>query len=156
MVLFADTFLGTTTQFLSFISPLAPIFKRLGLVDEKSEVSKFTPVFSLKTLWGGWGFIAMMAAGAYASSSLSATRHVVPGLLSSAPTAPSLILNKANPLIQPVLAGLLMWFGSRTALGCTSGNGLSGFSLLSVNALVAVAGMFGAGIATAQIAKTFL
>jgi hypothetical protein len=123
MLLFADTFLGTTSQFLSVISPLAPIFKALGLADDKSEISKWAPIFSLKTIVGGWGFVGMMAAGAFASSSLSGTRHLVSGLVSSAANAdtPSVILNKANPMIQPLLAGVLLWFGSRTALGCTSG-----------------------------------
>lgn len=157
MVLFADTFLGTTSQFLSLIAPLQPIFRALGLADSKSEISKWSPIASAKTIVGGWGFVGMMAAGAYFSSTLSGTRNIVPGLLAEGVTAaPSLILDKAHPLIQPLVAGALLWFGSRTALGCTSGHGISGFSLLSVNSLVAVASMFGSGIAAAQILKNYV
>jgi hypothetical protein len=179
MLLFGDTFLGTSSQFLSLISPLAPVFRALGLIDEKSEIAKWAPVLSLKTMVGGWGFVASMALGAYASSRWSGTRGVVSGLVSSAGNAdtPFVVLNKAHPLIQPVVAGVLLWFGSRTALGCTSGgflkrgrdrlflvlivgqptgHGISGFSLLSVNSIVATAAMFGSGIASALILKNFV
>lgn len=157
MFLFADTFLGTTSQFLSFISPLQPIFKSLGLADSSSEISKWSPVLSLKTVLGGWGFVTLMGIGAYTASSLAGTRNVVPGLLATAASdAPSIILSKTHPVVQPILAGVLLWFGSRVALGCTSGHGISGFSLLSVNSVVAVASMFGAGIAAAQVLENFV
>ncbi|KAI9029481.1 hypothetical protein DFJ74DRAFT_754883 [Hyaloraphidium curvatum] len=156
MLLFGDTFLGTTSQFLSLIAPAGRLFHRLGLADSKSEISKWMPVASVRTVVGGWGFVAMMAAGAYAAAKLGGTRRLVEGLTSAGVGAPSIVLSKANPLVQPVLAGVLLWFGSRTALGCTSGHGLSGFSLLSVNSVVAVASMFGTGILTAQVLKHFV
>ena len=40
-----------------------------------------------------------------------------------------------------------MLFGSRLASGCTSGHGLSGMALLSVQSIVAVCAMFGTAIA---------
>lgn len=155
MFLFGDSFLGTSTQFVSLIAPLAPLFQKLGLADKSSEVSKFAPIVSLKTVLGGWGFLASLVAGAYTSASISGTLGKIPGLL-AATNGPTLVLSKAHPLVQPVVAGMLLWFGARTALGCTSGHGISGFSLLSINSIVAVASMFGAGIAVAQTLKMFV
>lgn len=44
--------------------------------------------------------------------------------------------------------GALMILGARTALGCTCGHGISGFSELSINSIFAACAIFGAGIAT--------
>jgi hypothetical protein len=54
--------------------------------------------------------------------------------------------------LHPGLAyagGAALVFGSRAAGGCTSGHGISGFSLLSAASAVAVPSMFGGGIAAA-------
>ena len=47
------------------------------------------------------------------------------------------------------LAGVAIGFGTKTSGGCTSGNGLSGTSMLSPAALVATATFFGTAIAAA-------
>ena len=48
-----------------------------------------------------------------------------------------------------IVGGFLMLFGSRLGSGCTSGHGISGFSLLFVNSVVAVPAMFAGGICAA-------
>ncbi|KAM0717955.1 hypothetical protein Q7P37_006287 [Cladosporium fusiforme] len=72
----------------------------------------------------------------------------------------ALALNQQGPrgggvlvetIVRPwhaLLGGFVMAFGARLGGGCTSGHGLSGLSALSMSSLVAVAGMFGAGILT--------
>jgi hypothetical protein len=47
------------------------------------------------------------------------------------------------------IGGFLMLFGSRWADGCTSGHGISGCAILTMEAFVAVPMMFAGGIATA-------
>lgn len=51
------------------------------------------------------------------------------------------------------VGGLVMVFGARMANGCTSGHGLTGSALLSLNSLTGTAAMFGGGIATAFIVQ---
>ena len=58
--------------------------------------------------------------------------------------------------LHPALAyagGAALVLGSRTAGGCTSGHGISGFSMLSAASVVAVPAMFGGGIGTAFAVK---
>ncbi|KAI9029482.1 hypothetical protein DFJ74DRAFT_765280 [Hyaloraphidium curvatum] len=156
MVILGDTFLGTTSQMVSLLAPFQPVFAALGLADSKSEVTRWAPFLSSKTLFGGLGFLSMLTAGAYVSSRLGGVNGSVRGLLEGGVGGPSILLFKDHPIVQPLLAGMMIWFGSRTALGCTSGHGISGFSLLSVNSVVAVAAMFGTGILTAQVLNAVL
>ena len=54
----------------------------------------------------------------------------------------------ARDLGQHLLGGALMGFGGVTAMGCSIGQGLSGLSLLSAGAFLAVAGIvFGTWLA---------
>ncbi|KAI0175899.1 hypothetical protein GGR52DRAFT_335720 [Hypoxylon sp. FL1284] len=52
---------------------------------------------------------------------------------------------------RAVLGGSLLALGSRMAGGCTSGHGISGFSLLSVSSFVSVVAMFAGGAAVAAV-----
>ena len=54
-------------------------------------------------------------------------------------------------VVAPILfaAGLMIGFGAKTAGGCTSGNGLSGMSMLSAASLAATCTFFGTAIAVA-------
>jgi len=74
--------------------------------------------------------------GAAASSTLSGTRGAESHTLS--------------PLVL-VCGGFCLLLGARIAQGCTSGHGISGFSQLPLTSLVAVAAMFGSGIASALV-----
>lgn len=53
------------------------------------------------------------------------------------------------------IGGFCLLFGARMARGCTSGNGISGLSLLSTVGLICSCGMFGGAIATAMILKSY-
>ncbi len=57
-------------------------------------------------------------------------------------------------LVQLVLGGLLVGFGTRLANGCTSGHGVCGISRLSPRGVVASAVYIGAGMATMALART--
>jgi uncharacterized membrane protein YedE/YeeE len=55
----------------------------------------------------------------------------------------------ASSWLRVLHAGVLMLVGSRLAAGCTSGHGLSGMALLSINSFIMVPAMFAGAIATA-------
>jgi uncharacterized membrane protein YedE/YeeE len=55
-----------------------------------------------------------------------------------------------------LLAGGLIGFGAKTAGGCTSGNGLSGTSLLSPAGLAATATFFGTAIAVSFVIEAVI
>ena len=54
-------------------------------------------------------------------------------------------------LLLAMLGGVLLIFGARVANGCTSGHGISGFSLLGMRSMVATCGMFAGGIVFAHV-----
>jgi uncharacterized protein len=60
-----------------------------------------------------------------------------------------------DALVGPILlgAGVLVGYGAKLAGGCTSGNGLSGTSILSPAALAATATFFATGIAVSFLTK---
>ena len=53
-----------------------------------------------------------------------------------------------QPLWLTALAGLLVGFGTRLGLGCTSGHGVCGIARLSLRSVVATVTFMGAGILT--------
>lgn len=77
--------------------------------------------------------------GAFLSSSLSHSFRVPNGV----PLSP----------VNAALGGLLLILGARLANGCTSGHGISGFSLLSTRSIAATCGMFMSGIMLAHILR---
>ena len=59
-------------------------------------------------------------------------------------------------LAQGILSGILMGFGGVTALGCTIGQGISGFSTLALGSIITfVAIVAGVGVATAFALQAF-
>uniref|UniRef100_A0A7S1KLY3 Sulphur transport domain-containing protein n=1 Tax=Percolomonas cosmopolitus TaxID=63605 RepID=A0A7S1KLY3_9EUKA len=56
---------------------------------------------------------------------------------------------------RPFISGALLVGGARLMGGCTSGHGLSGMGLLSIPSFIAVASMFGAGIAAGHVENYF-
>ena len=50
-----------------------------------------------------------------------------------------------SSVVVNILGGMLVLFGSRLGQGCTSGHGISGFSLLGTHSIVATCTMFGGG-----------
>ena len=61
-------------------------------------------------------------------------------------------------VVAPILfvAGLLIGFGAKTAGGCTSGNGLSGTSMISPAALAATATFFATAIVVSFVIKAVI
>ena len=55
-----------------------------------------------------------------------------------------------------LVAGVLIGFGSKAAGGCTSGNGLSGVSMLSLASIVATAIFFVTGIAVSVLIEAVI
>mmetsp|Transcript_4301 Transcript_4301/g.8429 ORF Transcript_4301/g.8429 Transcript_4301/m.8429 type:complete len:736 (-) Transcript_4301:163-2370(-) len=85
---------------------------------------------------GNWWQVIYIAAailGALACSKITGTYGMAKGV----------------PVLHAVLGGFTMILGSRMASGCTSGHGLSGMALLSVQSIFAVPAMFAGGIVTA-------
>jgi len=78
-------------------------------------------------------YILSAALGAYVAASAGGTLGTSRGV----PPGPAFV------------GGFLMLFGSRMAGGCTSGHGLSGMALLSLQSLAGVPAMFAGGIAAA-------
>lgn len=58
----------------------------------------------------------------------------------------------ASPLMM-VIAGLLVGFGTRLGLGCTSGHGICGMSRLSKRSIVATVSFMFAGFVTVYIVR---
>jgi uncharacterized membrane protein YedE/YeeE len=61
-------------------------------------------------------------------------------------------------LVAPILiaSGVLIGYGAKAAGGCTSGNGLSGTSLISPSSLTATATFFGTAIAVSFMIKAVI
>lgn len=85
---------------------------------------------------------AGIALGAYLCSSALVSGVAAPYLSNTLPAA------SAMSTTEGVVGGFLLVAGARLAAGCTSGHGISGFGLLSLNSVIAVASMFAAGMAT--------
>lgn len=83
-----------------------------------------------------------VALGSFLCSSALVSGTQAPYLSNTLPAA------SAMSTAEGVVGGFLLVAGARLAAGCTSGHGISGFGLLSLNSVIAVASMFAAGMAT--------
>ncbi len=111
-----DTFFGTnsrTIESLSFVAPVAYTLELLMLWSDRS----LGPTF-------GIGATAGIIAGSFAYAMASKTFRWE-GLAGAEDTA------------NHVVGGLLMGFGGVLALGCTIGQGLTGFSTLAIGSILA-------------------
>jgi len=70
---------------------------------------------------------------------------------------PKLVTNykHSGEILGSIIGGFLIMFGARMAGGCTTGNGISGFSSLSFSGAISVPFMFIGGIVTAFTLKFF-
>lgn len=59
-------------------------------------------------------------------------------------------------LVQVIIAGLLVGFGTVMGSGCTSGHGVCGVSRMSIRSLIATATFIFAGILSVWIVRSFL
>ena len=114
---------------------------RLGVTGAVSEViDRVGKRRSLAVDWRGWFLIGLVAGGL-----MFALVHGGPGFTGYSWLTETFDSDAAIALIL-LVAGLMIGFGAKTAGGCTSGNGLTGTSLLSRAALAATATFFGTAI----------
>jgi uncharacterized protein len=104
---------------LSFTAPMAHSLDLLTLWSDRNTTASFGVTVTLGVLLGS------------AASALLRREFRVESFRS------------AEDLGNHLLGGLLMGFGGVTAVGCSIGQGISGMSLLSAGACLAVAGMVG-------------
>lgn len=135
MLLFAHRAIGASSSFIAVsanaIAAVAPdvVKNTKALADAKDGASNWLqPVY-----------VSAAALGSYLAARLSNTVGVPSGLSLSHTSA--------------ALGGFLLLFGARVANGCTSGHGISGFSLLGLRSISATAAMFGGAIATAVVLR---
>ena len=113
---------------------------RLGVTGAVSEVIDRVGRSSLRFDWRGWFLIGLLVGGL-----LFALVRGGPGFTGYSWLTETFDSNAAIALIL-LVAGLMIGFGAKTAGGCTSGNGLTGTSMLSRAALAATATFFGTAI----------
>jgi uncharacterized membrane protein YedE/YeeE len=113
---------------------------RLGVTGAFSEVIVRVGRRSLAFDWRGW-FLVGLVVGGLAFVLIRGE----PGFHGYSWLTETFDSGAAIGLIL-VVAGVLIGFGAKTAGGCTSGNGLTGTSMLSRAALAATATFFGTAI----------
>ena len=125
---------------------------RLGVTGGFSEVVAQVSRRSVRFDWRGWFAIGVLLGG---------TLFLV---LNGAPTFEGYgwltdTFHGGEQVVIGLLllvAGVLIGFGAKTAGGCTSGNGLSGTSMLSPAAFVATPTFFGTAIAVSFLIKAVI
>ncbi|NBX53620.1 MAG: YeeE/YedE family protein [Betaproteobacteria bacterium] len=108
---------------MSFVAPMAYTLDWLMFFSDKSKVLSFGIVSALGVVCGS------------AVSSLSNGSFRWEGF------------SQISDLSHHLLGAVLMGVGGVTAMGCTIGQGVSGLSVLSLNALLAVLGIFAGALA---------
>ncbi|KAJ3329873.1 hypothetical protein HDU93_000749 [Gonapodya sp. JEL0774] len=141
--------LGASSALVAVASPLAPLLKYLGILDEDTELAKWR--FPSWDALGKISFAIAAILGGYASSSTSGTFATGSGL-----AAAPLVIATIGWKAQAVIGGWMLLFGARVAGGCTSGHGISGFGFLGVTSVAAVAAMFGGGFGMAAVLKCLI
>lgn len=110
----------------------------LSFVGPMGETLLWTMLSTGRPLGFGVAVIGGTLAGAFATAIL--TRGFRPESFGSAPQ-----------MLRAVAGGLLMGFGGVLALGCSIGQGLSGFSTLSLGSFVALAGIVAGAFAALSL-----
>ena len=113
---------------------------RLGVTGAFSEVIARVGRRSLNFDWRGWFLVGLVAGGLAFALVRGGPDFDGYGWLTRTFESSVWIA------VILLLSGLLIGFGAKTAGGCTSGNGLTGTSMLSRAALAATATFFGTAI----------
>lgn len=125
-----EAFIATNSgraESLSFVAPLAYTLELLMLWSDRSRVLTFGIASSL-------GVIAGAALHALVSGSFRIESFRDPA-----------------DLLRHISGGLLMGFGGVTALGCTIGQGISGFSTLALSSMLTTAAIVAGAVATMKL-----
>ena len=143
--LLMDTALGASSSFVTVGAHLASV------VDPAVRSVKYlgSHLDGAKNWWQV-AVVVGIAVGAFLSSRLAGTRR--PAFSAAWTRAVGTTSLRARAPLAFV-GGFIMLFGARIAGGCTSGHGISGIAQLSIGSMLAVAGMFAGGIATAMLLR---
>jgi len=97
--------------------------------------------------WRGWFFVGLAVGGAgFALIAGGPDFHGYGWLTDTFHGSAQIVI-----AVLLLAAGVLIGYGSRTAGGCTSGNGLSGTSMLTAAGLASTATFFGTAIVVAFV-----
>jgi uncharacterized membrane protein YedE/YeeE len=126
--------------------------RRLGVTGGIEELVDRAGRRSLAFDWRGWFAIGVLAGGTVFALTAGGPAFTGYGWLTDT------FRDGDQVLIVPILvaAGVLIGFGTRAAGGCTSGNGLSGTSILSPAAFAATATFFGTAIAVSFVIEALI
>jgi uncharacterized membrane protein YedE/YeeE len=125
---------------------------RLGVTGGFSELVERAAQGSSRFDWRGWFVIGVVAGGTLFLIAWGGPVFHGYGWMTDTFHGAGRIA--MVPLL--LVAGVLIGFGAKTAGGCTSGNGLSGTSMLSPAALTATATFFGTAIAVSFLIKAVI
>ena len=121
------TFFGTNSraaESFSFVAPLAYTLELLMLWTDKSLTATFGIMTAAGVIAGS--FLYAKVSGGFRWESFA----------------------NVEDLANHIIGGLLMGFGGVTALGCTIGQGLSGFSTLALGSMLTFAAIIAGSAAT--------
>jgi hypothetical protein len=124
------TFFGTNTraaESFSFVAPLAYTLELLMLWTDKSLTITFGIMAALGVIAGS--FVYAKASGSFRWESFA----------------------NVEDLANHMIGGVLMGFGGVTALGCTIGQGISGFSTLALGSILTFAAIIAGSAATMKV-----
>ena len=125
---------------------------RLGVTGAYTEVIESVGRRSLTFDWRGWSFVGLVVGGAaFALIAGGPDFHGYGWLTDTFHGS-----GRVAIAVLLLAAGVLIGYGSKTAGGCTSGNGLSGTSMLSPASLVATATFFGTAIAVSFLIEAVI
>lgn len=110
----------------------------------------FSFCFAKSKQWWQFGFVIGTILGAYISSRMS---HMQRKSFSPVWTKAVTIHTLPTRMFMAFGGGFIMLIGALLADGCTSGNGISGISLLSVGSMIVIASMFVGGIMVSMLYK---
>lgn len=133
--------IGSSVSFHSIACSL------LSFIQNGDLQNSVNSCISLLKHWWQLGFVLGIFLGAYISSTLSKTRRK---FFAPAWTKATSITSLYKRSFMAFCGGFIMLLGARIADGCTSGNGISGISLLSVGSIIVITSMFLGGFLVAK------
>ena len=125
---------------------------RLGVTGGFSDLVEKVSARSLRFDWRGWFALGIMASGALYVLIWGSPVFNGYGWLTDAFKGDSEVW--IAPIL--VLAGIAIGYGAKIAGGCTSGNGLSGISSLSLASIAATATFFATAIGVSFLIEALI
>ena len=126
--------------------------ERLGVTGAFTEVVERVGDRSFSFGWRGWLLFGLVAGGAGFALVAGGPNFEGYGWLTDTFHGTGQVLIA----VLLVISGVLIWFGARSAGGCTSGNGLSGSAMASPASFAATATFFGTAIAVSFLIEALI